>query len=150
MVINPQEERYDLFTDLVTTMDTASAIDSVLTLFLQDPNVSWAVSGRQGIAVKYKNGIRGGIFIDPLRHPEITDIDLKDAIKNTSNTIALKNTEKTIPGSKKAVFIAPTYTEFLDFSDVMVESYNECLPKIGFEPMVVIKDHGASLDQFKS
>ena len=78
VVINPQEERYDLFTDLVTTMDTASAIDSVLTLFLQDPNVSWAVSGRQGIAVKYKNGIRGGIFIDPLRHPEITDIDLKD------------------------------------------------------------------------
>jgi hypothetical protein len=149
-VINPQEDRYELFTGLITVMDSASAIDSVLTVFLQDPNVSWAVAGRQGIAVQYKNGIRGGLFVNPLDYPEITDIELMQSTKNINNPVDIKNIEKTIPGSKKAIFLNPIYSENTDYSDAMIENYYECLPKIGFEPMVIIKDHEASLDKYKS
>ena len=148
-IINPQEERYDLFTDLTATMDTVSAIDSVLTVFLEDPNVEWAIAGSQGIAVQYKSGICGGIFIDPLDDPEMTDIVIEKSANESSNTVNIKNIVKTIPGSKKAIFLNPSYWERAGYADQIISNYGQCLPKIGFEPLVVYKNEEANLEKFK-
>ena len=47
------------------TMDSLEAISKLQEFFLNDPSVSSATIGSQGIAVRYTNGMGGGIFLNP-------------------------------------------------------------------------------------
>ncbi len=148
VVLNPQKERYELFTTLLSSMDTTSALNEVLNEFIEDPNVDWAKAGRQGIAVQYKNGIRGGLLVNPLNSPEYTGTETLKLAAELKSAENYSNFKKTVPESKKAIFIAPTYTEFEIASEILVENYDDYLPKIGYEPIEVIKDTFATFDKF--
>jgi hypothetical protein len=50
---------------MISQMDTIQAIDSIANLISLDENVDWVETSAQGIAILYKNGVRGGLFINP-------------------------------------------------------------------------------------
>jgi hypothetical protein len=100
-IVKPQEENFNLFKELTSSMDTLAAMDSVLKVILQDTLVDWGEAGDQGIFIQYKNGIRGGILIDPLDSPDNADLDPIRLDKVYSSNV---NPQNIIPGSKKAIF----------------------------------------------
>jgi hypothetical protein len=64
-IISLQDKIDDLLSALLANKDTVSALDSVLKVMLKDSTVASGVVSSQGISILYKNGIKGGIMIDP-------------------------------------------------------------------------------------
>ncbi len=126
-------------------MDTMAAMDSVLKVFLQDTLVEWGEVGEQGIAIQYKNGIRGGILINPLDSPDTSDLDLFSFEKENSLDV---NPQNFIPGSKRAIFLNPSYWERKKFADALIKNYKFSLPKVGFDDLEVYLNEEASLEKF--
>ncbi len=146
-IIIPQELNANLFTTLTTSMDTLAAMDSVLNVFLQDSLVEWGEVSSQGIAIQYKNGIRGGIYIDPLDFPEIDDENFKH--NYISNVQSENNLNKNvIPSSKKTIFLNPSYWERKKWADPLINNYNLNLSKVQFENPDVYTNEQATLDIF--
>ncbi|MBN2215272.1 MAG: hypothetical protein JW723_13625 [Bacteroidales bacterium] len=153
VIIKPQEDRYELFEELVSTMDKESAIDSVLHVFLLDTNVLTATAGEQGITVRYKNGLLGGIMVDPMDNPDNEEpflTFLNDLMKKRKSTEDLNNSQNTVPGSKKAIFLNPSYWERSKYADPLISNYNVRLQNIEFEQPAVYKNQEATLDRFAS
>ena len=143
-ILQPQELNAKLFEDLTTSMDTLAAMDSVLKVFLQDTLVEWGEVDEQGIAIQYKNGIRGGIFIDPLDSPDSSGFVFKGLNKENLNPT---NYQNIIPGSKKTIFLNPSYWERKKYADILINNYNNNLPKVDFEKPVIYKNEEVTIDQ---
>lgn len=95
-------------TSLLAVMDTTAALDSLRKIFLKDTSVSAAYADFQGINVQYKNGMRGGIFING----DDEESDSLGKVKNNSdNNEILTKPQITLPNSKSAIFINPHYYE---------------------------------------
>ena len=77
-VVTLQDARSSALVILLAQMDTIRALDSVAALFRADSSVSWAVAYHEGVAVQYKNGIRGGIDLE-------TDPDGGDGLLRPGN-----------------------------------------------------------------
>lgn len=97
-----------VFSDLVTTMDTSSAKAQLVEWFESDPSVAWAVASAQGVSVLYQNGLRGGIIIDPLDE-DVEGIELPDT---NSLPGRLFSGLKSIPGKKDVMYFNPAPAEF--------------------------------------
>ena len=65
VVVQFQESNYNNFENLLLQMDTTSAMNSIAQQISTNENVDWVETSAQGIAIQYKNGIRGGLFINP-------------------------------------------------------------------------------------
>ncbi|MFO7658525.1 MAG: hypothetical protein R6W78_15815 [Bacteroidales bacterium] len=148
VIILPQEERYELYKDLVSKMDKLSAIDSVLQVFRSDTNVLTATAGEQGITVRYKNGINGGIMVDPMDNPDNEEPLFTYSMKQYKSTRDITISQNIVPGSKKTVFLNPSYWERSEYADPLIANYKKCLQEIGFEQPVVYKNEEASLERF--
>ena len=144
-IVKPQEERFNLFELLTSSMDTLSAMDSVLKVFLQDTSVEWGKVSKQGISIQYKNGIKGGILIDPLDSPDTTNFDLSKLDKKYSQIINKRNI---IPGSKKTIFINPSYWERKKYADKIISNYRKFLPQVGFDDPVIYLNEEATMEKF--
>lgn len=108
-ILEVQENLNNILTNLLTRLDTISALDSVRKLFLKDTLVSNAYFDDQGLNVQYKNGVRGGIFVDGADNEQVLDKPIKHQKNN--NLKYLQKESLTIPTSKKVLFINPHYHE---------------------------------------
>ena len=145
-VVLNQQEKYEVFETLIAEMDTVSALDSVRTLLEQDSLVAWAEIGEQGIAIQYENGIRGGIFIDPLD-------DLEEGNENFEmplGKVGYNRSELTnqVPKTKKAIFINPSYWERKKYADRLIKNYHDYLSNAGFELTQIYKNSQATVERF--
>jgi hypothetical protein len=134
-ILSIQSNNYNLFKDLIQDMDTLSAKDSVLNVFLADTSVDWARINDQGIAVQYNSGILGGLMIDPKMHPEIDTGDLELyydtlGLSKYKNVINLKSTSDYIlPAHQRTLFICPVYNEFSTPVNILMDKYDEYFSK---------------------
>ncbi|MCX6149711.1 MAG: PKD domain-containing protein [Ignavibacteriales bacterium] len=135
-----QDKEDDLLSTLLAVQDTASALDSVLKVFLKDTTVLSGEVNSQGIAIKYKNGIIGGIFIDPE--------DGQPLKSNLLKTISLipADINSFSPTSKKTIFINPHYSDRLNEANQILNLYNTIFPKIGYNPPLTFLDNTATID----
>ena len=147
-VVKPQEDNYNLLMNLFTQMDTVSAMDSVLKVFLEDPLIDWGVAGEQGIAIQYKSGIRGGLFIDT-----------KDGTKGKAfqphhfGTIGeeVSEAQKVIPGSKKTIILTTCYSgSFIYWIDQIIENCNDRFPFAGYQQPLIYKNEEVNFEKFKN
>jgi hypothetical protein len=142
-IINVQDKNDILLTSLLAIKDTASALDSLLKVYLRDSTVASGVVSSQGISVLYKNGVKGGIMIDP---EDGYPLLYKSYNKDFPFTPA--DIKDFSPSSKKTIFINPSYLERKAWADPIIALYNNLFPKNGYNPPVLYLDTTATVDLF--
>jgi hypothetical protein len=143
-VITLQDQAAVNYTNWLKTMDSLEVINQLKQFFLSDPSVTAATIGEQGIAVQYSNGMRGGIFLDPQDDPG------EDTLNSWPPTTvpSSKLSEKSLVNNKRAILLNPSYWERIDYTTLLISSYNGNLPKAGFNLQTVYKNEEASVDRF--
>ncbi|MFH0734511.1 MAG: FISUMP domain-containing protein [bacterium] len=130
----------NLLISLLAVKDTASALDSVLKVFLKDTTVLSGSVTSQGITIKYKNGIIGGILINPedglpLEQNSLYKTPLIPADINSYS-----------PTSKKTIFINPSYEERQSYANGIINLYNSIFPRIGYNPPTTVLGNAATIE----
>jgi hypothetical protein len=139
-IIKPQEEYSEKYSYLLTVMDTSEAVDSIMTIFNQNPDVLWAAECDEGINVQYKSGIRGGIVT---RNRASNKPMSNDAGNYKPDRLLLKNYVNVNPLSKRTAVISILRTKL----DSISESFYQWLPQIGMSlPEILIDDVAVSLN----
>ncbi len=140
MIVQPQAERDAVLGDLLDGgMSEAAALDSVVQLFLADPDVAVAEAGPQGIGVQYANGMVGGILVDFQDAPEAADPAPSAAQPGAA------------PGSKdiplQAVFLNTHYSDRIPFADPIRATYDSLLQDAGYGVLHAFLDQDVTVDQ---
>ena len=143
-VIDLQDLASENFETWILSMDSATALNQLQQFFLQNVAVSSATLGDQGIAVEYTNGMRGGIFINPMDDPDPGFLKANDFPKIPS---PLKTPEALV-NIKKAVFLNPSYWERSQYADWILQHYNYYMPWAGFTLQNAYKNQDASVSRF--
>lgn len=144
-IITPQEENDQVLDDLLTAgMDTSAAMDSVLVLFLENPAVDWGRAGSQGIAVSYKNGMVGGIFLNSQDHPEI-DVDFPEQVQPDRPA---RQPEQAKATPRKAIFLNPHYADRVVYADRLIGMYQYQLEGAEYDELEVYTGSEATLEMF--
>lgn len=122
-IITLQDTAMAVFHRLVAaSADTQAAMDSVVRLFRADTSVAYAEAGTQGVAVEYRSGIRGGIFLDPEDEPEAPAWMKPDPLRLPDIT----------PRTKRLAFFNVHYNERKWYADSIMRGYTARLGKVGF------------------
>lgn len=148
-VIDAQEKVGLIIDDLFTSgMDTDAVKDSLASYFTKEDSVERVWINRQGVAVEYKSGIRGGIFFSPF-----TDLSAGKVVAKTQSNREHKETlDKDIVSlisPKKMILLASGDSEFDEWFTIESDSRN-ALKRIGFKNFEVKKNNGAELKFYKN
>ncbi len=138
-----QEEGNDMFSNYLLTQDTVAAINSLAEWFASDPDVEWAQPGMQGVMVKYKSGLRGGILVDGLKGEDLPGTPGPEWYKNKLSEPLLKS----VPSKKKMIVLDPTFLEFVKAAVLIFGNYYEKYQNV-FQEMAEKKDEDCTLDAF--
>jgi len=143
MIIQTQDENDMVLGDLLEAgMDTVAAMDSVLVRFLEDPDVAWGEVGGQGIAVRYANGMIGGIFVDPADDPE-SDLEFPDPDPGPALP---GKTSAADPELSRAILLSAHYHERAQYTDAIIGAYDWRLGAAGFDTLQFYKNNEVTLD----
>ena len=149
-VLTIQDDASDIMDNLfVQGMDTLSVIDSLANFFLSDTSTQNVWPDSEGVAVDYKNGISGGIFVGRY-NPAILegtnpDTLIPDLPKNSSRNNKFDNIKPT-PLNANSIYFDGGYSEFSTYNAPKISAANNNLSKIGIAPFVQYLDYEATLD----
>jgi len=143
-VINLQDEVSTSLDDWFTSMDSLEAINMAQQEFASDPGVESAIISNQGISVQYKNGMRGGLFLNP-RDGGSTEKSFESLIDglNSIDSESLKS----LVNKRKMILLNPHYYERAYYTDQLINSAVINLERAG---MIVFRNlnEGSSVDAF--
>jgi hypothetical protein len=142
-VINVQDEIGNQLDDWLQSMDSLDAINQAYQAFTSNENVSSATINSQGIAVQYKNGIRGGLLI----YTEDDDFEDKLSLPD----ISANNPEghlKSLVNPRKMILLNPHYFERNYLTDQIVQKTNLNLSRVGMALNPFYKNEEATVDRF--
>ena len=138
-----QDTAYKKYAVWSVTMDSLDAIMQLKQYFLNDPIVSTAIIGSQGVAVQYVNGMRGGIFLDPRDLP-----GTKLGVKVPGPCVdGFSPREKGLVKTKKMILLDPHYWDRENYTNGMVAEYSQDLPRVGFS-LETVYNSNATVDRF--
>ncbi len=143
-VINLQNEVENNLDEWFLTMDSLDAIKKAQQFFADAPSVSEAIVNSQGIAVQYANGMRGGLYLNPLdnkteRNPDFLLNDLE-----TNHNVGLKS----IVNKRKMILINPHYHERSYYTDQIYSIHRNNLRKAGIDLSTFYKNEEATVNRF--
>lgn len=140
-VLNIQDEVGDNLDDWFQTMDSLDAIQQAYQAFVNSEYVSTATINTQGIAVQYRNGMRGGLFLNP-----------KDDKGEVGDPMCYPGEEvsnlKSRVNQKKMILINPHYFERSHYTDQIYSITGGKLGKVGMELSTFYKNQEATVDRF--
>jgi hypothetical protein len=140
-----QQHYGELLVDMIAELDSSTAKDSVTKLVLMNKEiVESAIANSQGVAVKYRDGQRGGIMIDP---EDMAGSAPDAAARFHKAQIALDTVY--VPRSHHSIFLCPIFSERRAYAEQIIQSANESLPKTGFGPFDILADDSCGIDKFK-
>lgn len=140
-VIGLQNKSLQKFNELLTTLDTTGAKESVASWFRGDASVGWAKVTAQGVMVKYKSGICGGLVVDYQRKTEIGQ-PLNEKDQTSDHQIPFKLTSK-----KKAVILAAFYDSWSSWANYQKTNWDVQLARDGFPSTEIITNESVTLDK---
>ncbi len=143
-ILDLQNEGSENLTSWMQTMDSLDAVDHLLQFFLADTSVESAILGSQGISIDYKNGMRGGIMLNPEDFPD----EEKNAYQGGSADENIPDGLKSMVNNNKMIFMNPTYWERWDRTDNAIDENSEDLKRINYDLKTIYKDRDANLDRF--
>lgn len=142
-VINLQDEVDSQLQIWFTNMDSLDAIKLAQQEFINDPAVSTAIISSQGISVQYVNGMRGGIFINPL-----DDLSEVEETKQLSLDNKPENNLKSAVNQKKMILINSHYWERSFYTDQVYSINRSNLEKVNIDLSAFYKNEEATVDRF--
>lgn len=142
-VISLQDQTGDLLEEYFQTMDSLDAIDQAYQYFTSSENVNSATINDQGIAVQYKNGMIGGILLNPLDGKDEVGESLADGPVSGQ-----ENNFKSVVNQRKMILINPHYWERSYYTDQIYTITNSNLGKVGMEISTFYKNEEATVDRF--
>lgn len=125
------------------SMDSLNAIQTAQDAFLKSKYVSSATINSQGISVQYKNGMRGGLFLDPKDDKSEIGEPLQDYPPAESG-----DRLKSLVNQKKMILINPHYFERSYYTDQIYSVTGSKLGKVGMELSTFYKNAEATVDRF--
>jgi hypothetical protein len=143
-VLALQDQASGNFESWIQSMDTTAALNQLVEFFAQNPSVSSATLGSQGIAVEYTNGMCGGFFLFPQDEPSGSMMKPGDFPKAPARV----KSAKSLVNIKEAVLLNPTYWERSEYTDWIKQWYDNYLPKVFFNLQGVYKNEDASVGRF--
>lgn len=143
-VIELQKQAAKNYDTWMQNMDSLEVINQLQQFFLDDPAVASATISKQGIMVEYKNGLGGGILLNPLDNPEFDTLHPKTFAKKGNP--ALKNQPEV--NKKEAILLNPHYWDRLEWTDQLISTYNKFLPMAGYSLSRTYFNDEADVDQF--
>lgn len=137
-VISLQDGASVLADDLFSNgIDTLSVIDSLANFFLSDTSVQEVLADSEGVAIDYKNGISGGIFVGRYILDVVNDANppgnLDPFIEDSELEKPLVNSYSTVPINRKSIIFDGAYPQFHDSVDEIIKEANNSFAKIGIE-----------------
>jgi hypothetical protein len=133
---------------LLIQMDTTAAKDSLVKLFVADTaNVESATAGSQGVLVQYKNGMRGGVLLNPEDLGEPLPPDDLPKLGGASSDDPGPGHK---PSSKKTIFLNPSYWERQAYADPLTATADAGFAKIGFNAFEKYVNDQCTIDKFTS
>ena len=143
-VISLQNEISNNLDEWFLSMDSLDAIDMAHQSFADAPSVSEAFVNSQGIAVQYANGMRGGIYLNPLdgetdKSPESLLDDLQ-----ANNNMDLKS----VVNKRKMILLNPHYWERSYYTDQVYSISRSNLSRTGIDLSTFYKNEEATVDRF--
>jgi hypothetical protein len=149
VVVEFQESHYGNFENLLLQMDTTAAMNSIAQQISTNENVDWVETGTQGISIQYKNGVRGGLFINP-KDVGTSPINNPSGIRKNRENCNNSQIKNVVPVSKKVVLINPHFSERVQYTNELIEYYNIWFPDAGYDAPIIYKGNEATLDLFAS
>ena len=145
-----QDDASDVMDNLFTSgMDTLDVIDSLANFFLADTSIQNVWPDSEGVAVEYKSGISGGIFIGRFL-PDTVSGAPPDTfiIDNSYRNLARQVTENVVysPQLKKSIYFDGAYDQFKNYNDKIITAANNGFSKVGIEPFVKYLNKDATID----
>jgi hypothetical protein len=137
-----QSQSPDVFNGYLTTQDTATAKVSLAAWFSSNATVAWAKVSLQGVTVKYKNGICGGLMIDLQRDRGDVKASKAGVVDIPAGTRSLKN----LPSRKKVAILAAFYTDFAEEVDNEAENWQPDFAYDNFTSTQILKNDDVTLD----
>ncbi|MBN1927635.1 MAG: hypothetical protein JW798_17505 [Prolixibacteraceae bacterium] len=154
-ITNLQDNGFETFETYINILeDTTLALEEALEVILKNPDVEWAQINSQGIAIQYKNGIRGGIMIngedDPLLHTDLPEPPSPNNNKSVQTDALGKSTQlyENMPVKKKTIFINPHNFERASYANIILNICNQWFPKCGFMAPEQYLNTNAKVDVF--
>jgi len=143
-ILDLQNQGTDNFYTWLQTMDSLDAVNELHQFFLSDTSVASATVGSQGIAVDYKNGMRGGIMLNPKDSPDEAEMT------NYGSERAWKTPEgyKAIVNNSKMIFLNAHYFQRSSWTDAAIENSTDYVKRIAYELNPVYKDDEVTLDRY--
>jgi len=142
-VITLQDQSLQQFNGYLQTQDTAQAKESVATWFRSDASVEWATVTIQGVMVKYKNGMCGGLIVDFLRKADNGKSHKSTPTSYTgSNQIISK-----LPSKKKAIILAAFYDSWSQSVEYQKNNWDIHLAMDGFSSTEKVTNGSVTLDK---
>ncbi|HEX7411005.1 MAG TPA: hypothetical protein VF298_02570 [Bacteroidales bacterium] len=140
--MNLQSQSLQVFNGYLSTQDTAAAKASLAAWFGSDAAVEWAKVSAQGVTVKYKNGICGGLILDLQR-----DRGEVKALKSERPDIPVNiKSLKNLPSRKKVAILAAFYNDFAEEVDNEENNWQPDFAYDGFTSTQTIKNGDVTLD----
>ena len=148
-IISVQQDIGESLVDMLATMDTTATKDSLVKLFESDTaNVLSASANTQGVVVEYKNGMRGGVLLDPL------DMGGADPVAPSSKGDTASPTATSIenhrPVSNKTIFLNPHYSERQAHANPLIAQANAGFAKTGYSNFEVVTNNQCTVEKFAS
>ena len=143
-VLNVQDQVSENLDDWFQTMDSLDAINEAYKSFINSEFVSSATINSQGIAVQYTNGIRGGLFLNPM------DEDLKKSSEPLLNSLQANNSSnlKTTVNNRSMILLNPHYYQRSHLTDQIYEISLSNLNRVGIDLADFYKNEEATVDRF--
>jgi hypothetical protein len=142
-VVNLQKQAAINYHTWIKTMDSLEVINKMKEFFLSDPSVQSATICSQGISVKYKNGMGGGLFLDPEDDPH-----MKLKLKAIHKACYTPSQPEHLVNRRNAILINPHYNDRYELTDKLIAMYDTALPKAGFNPLMYYVNDEADVDLF--
>ncbi|MBN2542953.1 IPT/TIG domain-containing protein [bacterium] len=141
-----QLDYYTEFENLLAEMDTASAKDSIVAIMSTDASIEWALVTLQGINIQYNFGMRGGLFLDPLRY------DVEDSMRGYKGDYGEQEgmavSGLVVPTSEKTLYLAPAYSQFTNADNYNLYWGKWAFRKVGYDDFVKYTNANCDVERF--
>ncbi|MBN2543134.1 IPT/TIG domain-containing protein [bacterium] len=133
---------------LLADLDTAVALDSLVSLLANDPDVVSAVNVKQGVNITWASGLRGGIVTGfKLESPDTSD---RSFFKSPSIPSSKSVNSFNAPQSNKAIFLAPCNAEFAMWDAIVIRDSKAAMTSAGYDTFTIYKEEECNLERMRS
>lgn len=148
-ILSVQESIGEDLGEMLSALDTTATKDSLVKLFESDTaNVLSATANDQGVVVEYKNGMRGGVLLDPLDIGGTTPSAPTTKENSTTPTSASYANHR--PVSNKTIFLNPHYFERQAYANPLIAQANAGFAKTGYSNFEVFTNNQCTVEKFAS